>query len=556
MARGGRLLLAASLIVTSSTLLVRLADPDLFGHMAVGRWILAHRAIPTRDPFAFSSAGPFRYTEALADVLLQLANAGFGMRGIGLLQVVFGAALLALVVMRARGSGPARALVAALVLAASFAAMALKPQVFSYLLFAGLLAFLDRATSRDPKRLLLVPLLFLAWANLHRAGVFGLAVLAAAAAGFALDRATRKHAAWLGAAAVISLAALLVNSGGVYYVTSAFDVLGRASFHERIDEWQPLTLRGVRAHHLAIVPLLALAVGERAVRRRRIDAEFVVLCSTIALATRGARLVPFVAIASAAPAVRAVDAIRAWLSTRARAAYADTLLALMAVAVPMANYERAVPPGFRGLGVCEALVPVDAARFLEEHRPPGHLFHSFDFGGYFLYALAPETPVLIDGRNDTVYDDALFRAVTDAETSRAAFDDLDRRFGFAVAVFRWTGFGQRRGAMLAGDPSWALVYWDDVAAVYAHRGRAAQVVEALAYRTLRVDDALARALDRPDDTLLDELRRNAREAPRSARAHYVLSVALESRRAHEEAAREEAIAVQLADDKGFEIAVR
>ena len=31
-----------------------LNDPDSFSHIAVGRWIMAHGAVPATDPFSFS----------------------------------------------------------------------------------------------------------------------------------------------------------------------------------------------------------------------------------------------------------------------------------------------------------------------------------------------------------------------------------------------------------------------------------------------------------------------------------------------------------------------
>jgi hypothetical protein len=265
-----------------------------------------------------------------------------------------------------------------------------------------------------------------------------------------------------------------------------------------------------------------------------------------------------VAIAAAPAAVRALDALRARALPRARASVVDTLFLVLAAAVPVAHYELNVPSGYRGLGVFEGEVPVDLAGFLRANRPPGHLFHSFDFGGYLLYALAPETKVLIDGRNDTVYDDAHFEAVTDAERSPVAFAALDRRYAFAVAAFKWGHPGDARGAFLAGNPDWALVYWDDLSTVYAHRGRAPELAARLGYRALRVDSAFARAKEPtggPGDALfVSDLERNAREAPRSARAHYLLAMARRAR-GDEDGARQEAVLVaEIADAKGFAFA--
>ena len=555
--RQGRVVLVSAVVLAASTLILRLADLDLFSSIAVGRWIVEHGEIPTRDPFSYASAGPFHCSEALSAVIFYLAHHAVGDRGLSLFLPVLAVATLALVVLRARGSPAARAVVIAMVVAGSHAAMALKPQIFSYLLFATLLLALERAPKQAPRRLFFLPLLFVVWANLHRGGVFGIAVVAVAAVAFWLDASTRAHARVLLWVLPLCVLALTINRAGTFYLTSAFDVLRRVSFRTTIAEWQPLTIKLLLGRHLALVPLVALALVERAARTRKVDPELLILVASCALATRGARLLPFVAIAAAPAAVRAVDLLRRRISPYARVRVVDAFLGLLFGVVLLANYELSVPAGYRGLGVFEGEVPVDLAAFLAMHRPPGPLFHSFDFGGYLLYALAPETKVLIDGRNDTVYDDDLFRQVVDAERSPAAFAELDARFAFAVAAFKWTGPGDARGAFLIHSPDWVLVYWDDLSTVYAHRVRARAMVALLGYQTLHVDSAFERANEPaggPNDALfLGELERNAHEAARSARAHYILTVALAARGARDEALGEAARVVELAEAKGLPI---
>jgi hypothetical protein len=552
--RGARALVGLSVLVSASTLFLRLADPDLFGHIAAGRWMVAHRAVLEHDPFSYASAGPVRYTAAVSEVLFHLVDRVAGAVGLNIVHVLLTALLLVLVLLRAAGSAAARVLVVALVLVSSFSALTLKPQVFSYLLFAWLLLFLDRAPSWPPRRLFVLPLAFVLWANLHRGGVFGIPILVVTAVAFALHEETRGHARALAAVTVFSTLALLVNSGGVYYFTSAFDIVNRASFHARIAEWQPLSLDIVWQRHAGILPLLLLALVDRALSRRRVDAELLCLGLTLLLATKGARLLPFVAIAAAPAAARAIDAVRARVAAHARPALFDGLLVVIGYVTPLVHYERTVPRGYRGLGVCDDVVPVAMTDFLAAHRPEGPLFHSFDFGGYLLYRLAPETKVLIDGRNDTVYDDAFFEAATDAERSPAAFAELERRYPFSTAAFRWNRFGDSRGAFLAASPDWVMVYWDDLSVVYVHRLRDPQMADALGYRALRVDTVqtrTARPLDGADDAvLMTELRRNVREAPASARAHFVLSAALRTRGGEDEARSEQATAERLMAERG------
>src|SRR5437899_11214299 len=46
-----------------------LSDPDTYWHIAIGRWIIAHRAVPHFDVFSFSMPGaPFAPPEWLAEL--------------------------------------------------------------------------------------------------------------------------------------------------------------------------------------------------------------------------------------------------------------------------------------------------------------------------------------------------------------------------------------------------------------------------------------------------------------------------------------------------------
>src|SRR5258708_34528661 len=47
-----------------------LNDPDSYSHIAVGRWIMAHGAVPASDPFSFSMHGaPWIAFEWLSEVI-------------------------------------------------------------------------------------------------------------------------------------------------------------------------------------------------------------------------------------------------------------------------------------------------------------------------------------------------------------------------------------------------------------------------------------------------------------------------------------------------------
>lgn len=553
---GGALWIAA---IFAASLLIRIGDSDIWWHVRAGRWILENGAIPTTDPFSHTHAGrPWRYTEALAQVYYATLDALGGADALVIAHALGGALLLSLALRHARGRAAASAVAGGLLAASIYAAMTLKPQLFSYLGFTAVLGLVGAAERGRPRALWLAPPLFVLWANLHRGGLVGLVVLASAAAVWSTRKDSRDLAVRCVGVLVLSGLALLVSSGGVYYYTSALDVLGRSSFRELLAEWQPTTVEALLTRHLALVPLALLAIGERAARRRRgVDLELLVMIATAVLATRAARLVPFFAIAATPAAVRALDGLIVALQARVAATVRPALITGSALALApaalAAHVAMTVPPYYRGTGVMELRVPVALATFLRESPPPGRMWHAFDFGGYFVYALAPEQPVWIDGRNDTVYEDGFFletmRAAQDPETFHAQVEQHD--VGFAVVT--WQGPGAPGFEWLHADPEWQLVYWDDLGAVLVRRRPESEAyLAAHGYAELRVDTAFLRAespVDDPSDRLLvQEMLRNMEQAPDSLRAAWLAAHALRLRGADVSPLRDQILRV--AEERG------
>jgi hypothetical protein len=110
-----------------------LSDPDLPMHLAVGEWIVQHRAVPFAEPFAWTRAGaPYYAYSWLPQALFYLVLDTFGHVGLRALQglVVVASAASAIVLARAAGWRPSQAIMLAgfnLIVAAFFVA-ALRPQ--------------------------------------------------------------------------------------------------------------------------------------------------------------------------------------------------------------------------------------------------------------------------------------------------------------------------------------------------------------------------------------------------------------------------------------------
>jgi hypothetical protein len=172
---------------------------SVWDHVAIGDWILQHRAIPAEIPFVPLAEG-MRLTDDswLSEVILAAVNSS---GGADLISHVFALTVLAtsLVLFRAfflqTGSSGFAFLGVVLVQFVNWSRHAvLQPELFGKFCFAVLLWLLvsmgriPAANRRISRRYwFAIPALFMVWANLHSSFVAGLAVLACCVAGRAFE---------------------------------------------------------------------------------------------------------------------------------------------------------------------------------------------------------------------------------------------------------------------------------------------------------------------------------------------------------------------------------
>ncbi|MBN8547757.1 MAG: hypothetical protein J0M12_00430 [Deltaproteobacteria bacterium] len=178
-------------------------DPGLGWHLAAGHWSISHASVPTSDPFlALETARPWISTQWLSDVLLwSLYNLGSWPLLYSFFTIVFAFTFLGLLyrtLTQVSGSYLLSSL--ALIVAFKIAQVhfILRPVVFGFFFFVlvfGYVAKMYRSTqsgeetSASLRRMFfLLPLLFVAWANLHPTFPLGLLLVALLPVGVWLDR--------------------------------------------------------------------------------------------------------------------------------------------------------------------------------------------------------------------------------------------------------------------------------------------------------------------------------------------------------------------------------
>ncbi len=174
-----------SLVVLIGSFLCRpFADPDLWWHIVVGRWIVAHRDVPHVDYWNMFGVGqPWRAYSWSNELVYALIDSWYKETGLVVLQLVLGCALAASIIWISgslAGDYFLGMLPAVLTVVTCRSHFSLRPQTVVWILFAWVLWMAEMARRRGANRGFLLGAFCVgsAWANTHISAVFGVLALA------------------------------------------------------------------------------------------------------------------------------------------------------------------------------------------------------------------------------------------------------------------------------------------------------------------------------------------------------------------------------------------
>lgn len=521
----------ASLFAAFAAGLCRIADLDFWWHLKTGELIAASGEIPRQDVFSFTARGR-EYIDH--EWLFQLSQAvlfdAFGPAGIAVAKSLLIAMTLFIGGWYAlrRGTG-AVAAVALLFLAVAGGITRLieRPEIFTVLAAVVTYVLLDEFVRGGDRRLLLpIPLLALLWANVHAAVIVGIVIQLLFAAAMFLEE--RRRLAPVVVTAVASTTASLVNPFGYRVLTVPFE-LTKIIESGVLDneEWRRPEFEKAPFFFAAL--LLAAALLALAARGGRWRSVFVgAFLGYISL-----RYIRNVHLFCAFVPLLVAPEIASWRRASKGALLAAASLALLFVLTFYYPFER-------GFGVA-SYFPVRMAEFVRSADLRGNMMNSYGFGGYLIWALYPERPVFIDGRNE-VYLPLLERIAKSRGDSRA-WDALLRDHAIEYALLQYVDQPDRVTTVAADGSTtvtlapmtatrfprsrWALVYFDDNGMVFVRRAGANRHVLGLEYEAVYPEGTgyqrfllESGAVDR--DQAIAGLQRKLREDPSSERARALL----------------------------------
>lgn len=458
-----------------------LGDPDTYLHLAAGRWMLDHRALPSADPFSHSITGAHWVAhEWLSEVVMAAVYGVGGWRGLVLLTgACFALAAALLIRGTLRRAEPLTALILALGgIALLLPHLLARAHILALPVSVAWCAALFGARDEGKGPPYAVLPLMLLWANLYGGFMFGLALavyLGLEAAAFPAAGRSRfvEVSGW--AAFVLAGAALcFVSPNGLAGFLQPLRMANMPVLQATFNEWQATDFTHFQPLELWILGpiLLGFTTGLRLPISRL--ALVLILLHLALTHARHADLLgfagPLAVAGSLGPQIieRMGGRTRSGLAVfLARLTPPASWPAIGAMVLACLIIAAAAMPGpiIRG---DDDITPISALDAAERLGLKGPVFNSEAFGGYLIFR---GVPTFIDGRIEMYGDDFLKKYMAESGGTEPALSDMLTRYHIA-----WTLLLPDDGAVAAIDhlPGWKRVYADKWAVVQARTGVAGQ----------------------------------------------------------------------------------
>lgn len=241
-----RLLAWVSLALLMGAYICRpIGDPDLWWHLTVGRWIVAHRSVPLVDYWNMFGVGePWRAYSWSNEVVYALVDNFYGEKGLVVLQLFLSIAIalaMQYVFSKISGSFWLGALLGAYTTVSFHAHFSLRPQSLVWILFGLTLVLADRSRRQrlSVGQLVGTAILGCVWANTHVSAVVGLLSIFGWHVQTGIDRSWLRRAGLM--AGCFFLGSLATPYLGKEWLT-ALELSGHVGSFQGIDEFQPATI--------------------------------------------------------------------------------------------------------------------------------------------------------------------------------------------------------------------------------------------------------------------------------------------------------------------------
>jgi len=414
------------LFAVCSAFMIQVRDPDLFWHLATGRWIAEHKALPELDPFAYTTSLKAQEEFYRSKIILTQYWAAnviqYGIHLLGGFQgiivfralVVVAVLLVTSVHMRKRGlNGSTTLLLMFPLLYVLFYFNGDRPNQLSFLM-AALFMYLADAARKGEKKGYLLPPVYILWANLHGGFILG-GIMAAvhliselAKKIFVKGHELNRGLIYLMAA---TIAAGVINPNGYNIIYSMFYEMSEIHNAYIMEHISPLSHAAngtylfigmiIMSMLLAIIHIAFQTYSSRQEPGRIFLMTDEILLTALFgyLAFTSIRYIPFLAIAIfpvTSPTIgqlsrRPAEYLSRFMVPELLTASVSSLLVLGLLPGTIFR-QQSVSPYY----------PDDAVDFIKQANMEGRFFNFYDWGGYLIWEFYPKPFVFIDGRSISI----------------------------------------------------------------------------------------------------------------------------------------------------------
>jgi hypothetical protein len=406
-----------------------LGDAGIGWHIRNGELMLRTHTITRTDFFSSTMAGrPWYAWEWLYDVKIALVHHCWGLNGVVFATALGIALTFALLFswMRSRGTDLFVTVgLVVLAISASSIHMFARPHIVSWFLTLIWFQLLDQAEiNRNRRYLYWLPMITIAWVNLHGGFLVGLILVAIyLVAALIHYRENRDWSKSLVSVFVMTLLATLVNPYGYKLHVHVYEYLSNRFLMDHIDEFASPNFHGVAQR--CFLGLLLIAVTALAARREKIRASTLLVMLFAAYsglyASRNLPVSSILLAITAGPVLSAAMKSAGGVFSKASSfsqrmgrvestsrGHLWPAIAVLLGLVICSGQGNLGGRQFMSAHFDEKRFPAQAASVLEQMGLPRQVFAPDYWGGYLIYRFYPRMRVVLDDRHD-LYGEAFLR---------------------------------------------------------------------------------------------------------------------------------------------------
>jgi hypothetical protein len=463
------------------------ADTDTWWHLQAGKLIVEDGSILDQDPFSHTMQGEdWVYPGWIAQVVLFKIFDIFQFAGLNIFTGLMVLAAFLFIWPTLEGDELLKSFVLILAAATSGVYWSARPQILSFVFTGITICLLERARRSSHRSLWYIPILVMIWANVHGGFAIAFILLITYLVGDLIDLGLSivnggidTKIAWtehrdfvitIVGVGLVSLITLSINPHGPQMILYPFKTLSIGALQDYIAEWQSPNFHSLQSMPFLVMFMatwIALAISNRKIT----SIEIVIPVIFGLLSFTAVRNVGLFALATAPILSRHSENILQRISMRKKPSkplpekvikgvnlFLFVFLGLMtfvkiSTVLPIqTNLERIIEH-----------IPISAFDYIEQQKPVGPIFNSYNWGGYLIWRLYPEYLAYVDGRTD-LYGDEFLSTYLNIWLAGPGWDDELSERDIHLVIIE----AQSPLAYALQGKGWTMEHEDDQAKVFSN----------------------------------------------------------------------------------------